>query len=74
LPGQTGVDLAEQIHRARPHTRVVVVANHVEASVSAAARAAGAVGCVPKPLEMESLAPWLRLANNALPAHEAVAE
>jgi CheY-like chemotaxis protein len=74
LPGRSGLDVARQIQRARPHTCVVMVANHVEPSISAAAHAAGAVACVPKPLELESLAPWLPSANNALPEHEAVAE
>jgi CheY-like chemotaxis protein len=74
LPGQAGIDVAHQLHCELPSAKVVVVANHVEPNVLAAARAAGAVGCVAKPLDPEALLRWLPPANKVLPASEAVAE
>jgi CheY-like chemotaxis protein len=75
LPDYTGIDVARQLHHALPTAQVVVVANHVEPNVFAAARAAGAVGCVSKPLEAESVSRFLRAAaNNDLPMDKAVAE
>jgi CheY-like chemotaxis protein len=74
LPGRAGVEVTRLIHRARPRAQVVVLASARESDVSEAARAAGAVGCVSKPFEIESLARWLDPFINPLPAPHAVAE
>ncbi len=74
LPGRAGVEVTRLIHRARPRAQVVVLASAAESDVSEAARAAGAVGCVPKPFEFESVARWLEPAMNTLSAEHAVAE
>jgi CheY-like chemotaxis protein len=75
LPGRAGVEVTRLIHRARPRAQVVVLASAAtESDVSAAAFAAGAVGCVPKPFEIESVARWLEPPMNPLSAEHAVAE
>jgi DNA-binding NtrC family response regulator len=68
LPGRSGIDLVREIHRVRPGTRVVIVTGHPEPRFAAMARAAGAAGCVPKPLRVEHLSPWLDGAEHG--AHE----
>jgi DNA-binding NarL/FixJ family response regulator len=74
VAGVPGVEVARRIHRAHPRSRVVVVSSQIEPELFAAARAAGALGCVPNSLDAESLIPWLPPPNSELPAHEAVAE
>jgi CheY-like chemotaxis protein len=75
LPGRAGVEVTRLIHRARPSAQVVVLASAAaESDVSEAARAAGAVGCVQKPFEIESVARWLAPAMNPLADTHAVAE
>ena len=59
LPGRSGIDLVREIHRTRPESRIVMVTSDSEPRFSAAARAAGALGCVVKPLVAESLSTWL---------------
>lgn len=59
LPGRSGVDLVREILRTRPGSRVLVVTSHAEPRFSASARAAGALGCVVRPLHAEQLSPWL---------------
>ena len=59
LPGRSGIDLVREIHRTRPEARIVMVTGDAEPRFAAAARAAGAVGCVVKPLVAESLSTWL---------------
>lgn len=59
LPGRSGIDLVREIHRTRPESQIVMVTGDAEPRFAAAARAAGAVGCVVKPLAAESLAAWL---------------
>jgi len=59
LPGRSGIDLAREIQRTRPGSRVLMLTSHAEPRFSAAARAAGALGCLVKPLEADSLSPWL---------------
>jgi CheY-like chemotaxis protein len=60
LAGRSGIEVARLIHAVRPRTQIVLMAVSSEAEVWEAARAAGAVGCVPKPLELHSLSRWLR--------------
>jgi DNA-binding response OmpR family regulator len=55
LPGRSGIDLVRELLRTRPGSRIVMVTNHVEPRFAAAARAAGALGCVVKPLSAEQL-------------------
>jgi len=55
LPGRSGIDLVRELRRTRPHARVIMVTSHVEPRFAAAARAAGALGCVVKPLTAEQL-------------------
>jgi CheY-like chemotaxis protein len=59
LPGRAGVELTRVLTKCCPDARVVLVANTLEADIFEAARSAGAVGCVPKPLALESLSRWL---------------
>jgi CheY-like chemotaxis protein len=59
LPGRSGIDVVREIQRVRPGSRVLMVTSHPEPRFSAAARTAGALGCVVKPLAVESLMPWL---------------
>jgi CheY-like chemotaxis protein len=75
LPGRNGIEVARLIHAVRPHAKVVLLAVTAEAEVWEAARAAGAVGCVPKPLELHSLSRWLRPApaSSTIPRDDAPA-
>jgi CheY-like chemotaxis protein len=74
LPGRTGIEVARLIHEVRPKAKVVLMAVTSEAEVWEAARAAGAVGCVSKPLELHRLARWLRPAvATTIPRDEAPA-
>ena len=74
LPGRNGIEVARLLHAVRPITRIVLMSFSSEAEVWEAARAAGAVGCVPKPLELQSLSRWLRPAPaNTIPRDEAPA-
>src|SRR4051812_1253197 len=59
LPGRSGIDLVREIHRTRPASRIVMITSDSEPRFAAAARAAGALGCVAKPLTAESLSRWL---------------
>jgi CheY-like chemotaxis protein len=72
LPGLTGIEVARLLHAARPLTQLVVMTVSPAAEVREAARDAGATGCVPKPLELDSLAPWLRM-NETIPRDDAPA-
>ncbi len=55
LPGRSGVDLVRELRRTRPGSRIVMVTSHAEPRFEAAARAAGALGCVVKPLLAKQL-------------------
>lgn len=59
LPGRAGIEVTRLIHAVRPQAPVVVMATLAEPSLRAAARAAGAIDCVPKPLQVEDLSRWL---------------
>jgi CheY-like chemotaxis protein len=59
LPGRAGIEVTRLIHAVKPQAPVVVMARLAEPSLRAAARAAGAIDCVPKPLQVEQLARWL---------------
>ncbi len=60
LPGRSGIDLVREIHRTRPAARIVMVTSDAGAAVCLrSGAAAGAVGCVVKPLVAESLSTWL---------------
>ncbi len=58
LPGRAGVEVARLL-RQRTTSPVVIMASHDEPCVREAARAAGAVGYVHKPLAVASITPWL---------------
>lgn len=74
LPGRSGIEVVRSIHRLRPHTRCVVLATTNEDEVREAARQAGAVGCVAKPLRVDSLSRWLSPLTIPRLASQAVAE
>ena len=59
LPGRAGIEVTRLIHAVKPQAPVVVMATLAEPSLRAAARAAGAIDCVPKPLQVEHLSRWL---------------
>ncbi|MFT3927599.1 MAG: response regulator [Myxococcales bacterium] len=59
LPGRSGVDLVRDLQRTRPGSRALVIVSHAEPRFVAAARAAGALGCVVRPLQAEQVAEWL---------------
>jgi len=59
LPGRAGVEVTRALREARASVPVVLMAHGADEGVYHAARAAGAVGCVTKPLSLESLTPWL---------------
>jgi len=69
LPGKAGVEVTRLIREQRPRAPVVLMAQTTESGVCEAALAAGAAGCVSKPLTIESLTPWLGPARSraALP-------
>ena len=72
LPGRAGIEVTRLIHAVKPQAPVVVMATLAEPSLRAAARAAGAIDCVPKPLQVEHLARWLAPPQlDDLLAHEA---
>ena len=82
LPGRTGIEVTRLIHTVQPQAPVIVMSATAEPSLRAAARAAGAVDCVLKPLRVEQLARWLappeldgmNAHEDGMNAHEAVAE
>lgn len=59
LPGRAGIEVTRLITAAQPQAPVIVMSMNAEPSLRAAARAAGAVDCLAKPLRAEQLAPWL---------------
>jgi len=64
LPGRAGVEVTRLLRERRASTPVVLMAASTEAGVCEAALAAGAAGCVMKPLTIDSLTPWLGPARN----------
>jgi CheY-like chemotaxis protein len=77
LPGRAGIEVTRLIHMVQPHAPVIVLSANAEPNLRAAARAAGAVDCVVKPLQIDQLSRWLAppaLAVDGLNSHEAVAE
>jgi DNA-binding response OmpR family regulator len=59
LPGRAGVEVTRLLRERCPTSTVVVMASRDEPSVQEAARAAGAVGCVHKPVSVASIRHWL---------------
>jgi CheY-like chemotaxis protein len=59
LPGRAGIEVTRLIHAVKPLMPLIVMSTNAEPSLRAAARAAGAVECLLKPLRVESLARWL---------------
>lgn len=75
LPGRAGIEVTRLIHAVRPQTPAILMSTMAEPSLRAAARAAGAVDCLSKPLQIEELARWLEPPSlEPLPAQQAVAE
>ena len=64
LPGRAGVEVTRLLRERRPNAHIVLMAMTPEASVCEAAHAAGAEGCVAKPLSLDSLVPWLGTPSN----------
>jgi CheY-like chemotaxis protein len=59
LPGRAGIEVTRLITAVQPQAPVIVMSFNAEPSLRAAARAAGAVDCLAKPLDVELLARWL---------------
>jgi CheY-like chemotaxis protein len=59
LPGKAGIEVTRLVHAVKPLVPLIVMSTNAEPSLRAAARAAGAVDCLLKPLRVESLARWL---------------
>jgi CheY-like chemotaxis protein len=59
LPGRAGIEVTRLITAVQPQAPVIVMSLNAEPSLRAAARAAGAVDCLTKPLQVEQLARWL---------------
>jgi len=77
LPGRAGIEVTRLIHAVQPHTPVVIMSVHAEPNLRAAARAAGAIDCVMKPLSVDDLSRWLAPPaelNGDLDAQPALAE
>jgi two-component system, sensor histidine kinase RpfC len=75
LPGRSGIEVTRLIHALRPRCPVIIMSKNAEPSLRAAARSAGAVDCLTKPLCAEHLVPWLQPpALDGMHAREAVAE
>jgi CheY-like chemotaxis protein len=75
LPGRAGIEVTRLIHMVQPQAPVIVMSATAEPSLRAAARAAGAVDCVLKPLRVEQLSRWLAPPElDGITVHEAVAE
>lgn len=75
LPGRAGIEVARLIHAVQPLAPVVVMSANAEPNLRAAARAAGAIDCVAKPLRVELLSRWLAPPElDGLHARDAVAE
>jgi DNA-binding response OmpR family regulator len=68
LPGRSGIDVVRELLRTRPSARILMVTTDPEPRFRAAARSAGALGCVVKPLSADSLAPWLELSTTRVAA------
>lgn len=75
LPGRAGIEVTRLIRAVQPQAPVIVMSASADPSLRAAAQAAGAADCLPKPFRLEQLSPWLVApALDALDAREAVAE
>ena len=59
LPGRTGVEVTRILRERRPSVPVVLMVSGTEGAIREAARLAGAAGCVPKPLSLDTLNLWL---------------
>jgi CheY-like chemotaxis protein len=59
LPGRAGIEVTRLITAVQPQAPVIIMSVNAEPSLRAAARAAGAVDCLTKPLRVEQLARWL---------------
>ncbi len=64
LPGKAGVEVTRLICQRGPSAPIVLMAQGTEAGVCESALAAGAAGCVMKPLTIDSLTPWLGPVRN----------
>ena len=73
LPGRTALELTAGIRRLCPDAAVLFMSDHVEPGIRAAARAAGALDCVHKPLSSDRLLPWLVVRRETPSQAEAVA-
>ena len=59
LPGRAGIEVTRLVSAAQPQAPIIVMSHNAEPSLRAAARSAGAVDCLAKPLRIEQLARWL---------------
>jgi DNA-binding NarL/FixJ family response regulator len=62
LPDRRGMDALREIRRLRPDLPVLIMSFHPEAEYASAARAAGAVGYIPKGSSPEAIATAVRRA------------
>jgi CheY-like chemotaxis protein len=73
LPGRAGIEVTRLLTAVQPQAPVIVMSANAEPSLRAAARAAGAVDCLVKPLKIEQLARWLAPPSfDGLQAHESL--
>lgn len=75
LPGRAGIEVTRLIHAVKPEAPVFVMSSNAEPSLRAAARAAGAIDCLAKPLRVEPLSHWLTPPSyDDVHARDAIAE
>ena len=71
LPGMDGFEVCRRMVEGRPDVQVLIMANDPAESVLASARRAGALGCIPRPVDLASLS--VRLADSSFQEDELLA-
>jgi FixJ family two-component response regulator len=60
MPGKSGADVAEELLKSRPETRLLVITAYPDDPLAARALVAGAVGLLKKPFEIAKILDYLR--------------
>jgi CheY-like chemotaxis protein len=68
LPGRAGVEVTRLLRERSPSSTVVIMAARDEPNVHEAARAAGAVGCVHRPVSAASIRHWIEPMHSEVPS------
>lgn len=71
LPGMDGFEVCRRMVEGQPNVQVLIMADHPAESVLASARLAGALGCIPRPVDLPSLS--VRLADSTFHEDEILA-